>query len=395
VAGVKIQEADAKSLLLAQGLPVPPWEVARTAEEVRAAAQRFLDAGAGRVVVKAQVLVGGRGKAGGVKLASTAQEASEVAGRILGMDIKGITVRKVLVGAAAEIVKEFYLGAIIDRASRRIVLMASAEGGVEIEEVARQNPGAIHRVAADPLLGLLAFQARSLGLAVGLRDPLLNQFVAIAQGLHATMKANDADLVEVNPLAVVAETAEDGAPRERLVCLDAKITLDDSGLSRHRESEALRDLDEEDPTDAQARTLGINFIHLDGSIGCMVNGAGLAMTTMDLVKHFGGEPANFLDVGGGARHETVRGAMELILADPKVKAILVNIFGGITRGDEVAAGLIEARAQQSRAVPMVVRIVGTNAVEAARLLQEARFETATSLDEAAEKAVAMAQGAGR
>jgi succinyl-CoA synthetase beta subunit len=395
VAGVKIQEADAKSLLLAQGLPVPPWEVARTAEEVEAAAQRFLDAGAGRVVVKAQVLVGGRGKAGGVKLASTAQEASEVGGRILGMDIKGITVRKVLVGAAAEIVKEFYLGAIIDRASRRIVLMASAEGGVEIEEVARQNPGAIHRVSADPLLGLLAFQARSLGLAVGLRDPLLNQFVVIAEGLYSTMKANDADLVEVNPLAVVAETAADGAPRERLVCLDAKITLDDSGLSRHRGLEALRDLDEEDPTDAEARKLGINFIHLDGSIGCMVNGAGLAMTTMDLVKHFGGEPANFLDVGGGARHETVRGAMELILADPKVQAILVNIFGGITRGDEVAAGLIEARAQQSRAVPMVVRIVGTNAAQAAQLLQEARFETATSLDEAAEKAVAMAKVAAR
>ena len=208
---MKIQEADAKSLLLAQGLPVPPWEVARTAEEVKAAAQRFLDAGAGRVVIKAQVLVGGRGKAGGVKLASTAQEAFEVGGRILGMDIKGITVRKVLVGPAAEIVKEFYLGAILDRARRRIVLMASAEGGVEIEEVARQNPGAIHRVSADPLLGLLAFQARSLGLAVGLRDPLLNQFVAIAEGLYATMKANDADLVEVNPLAVVAETTADGA----------------------------------------------------------------------------------------------------------------------------------------------------------------------------------------
>jgi succinyl-CoA synthetase beta subunit len=395
VACVKIQEADAKSLLLAQGLPVPPWEVARTADEVRAAARRFLDAGAGRVVIKAQVLVGGRGKAGGVKLASTADEAAEVGGRILGMDIKGITVRKVLIGAAAEIVKEYYLGAIIDRASRRIVLMASAEGGVEIEEVARQNPGAIHRVSADPQLGLLAFQARSLGLAVGLRDALLNEFVVIAQGLYATMKANDADLVEVNPLAVVAETAADGNHRERLVCLDAKITLDDSGLSRHKGLEALRDLDEEDPTDAQARKLGINFIHLDGTIGCMVNGAGLAMTTMDLVKHYGGEPANFLDVGGGARHETVRGAMELILADPKVEAILVNIFGGITRGDEVAEGLIEARAEQARAVPMVVRIVGTNAAEAARLLQEAKFETATSLDQAAEKAVALAKGAAR
>jgi len=392
---VKIQEADAKSLLLAQGLPVPAWEVARNPDEVMAAAQRFFNSGAGRVVIKAQVLVGGRGKAGGVKLASTPDEAREVGSRILGMDIKGITVRKVLVGAAAEIVKEYYLGAIVDRASRRIVLMASAEGGVEIEEVARQNPGAIHRASADPEMGLLAFQARGLGLAIGLRDPLLNEFVAIAQGLFATMKANDADLVEVNPLAVVAETGPDGKPRQRLVCLDAKITLDDSALARHHGLEALRDLDEEDPTDAQARKLGINFIHLDGTIGCMVNGAGLAMTTMDLVKHFGGEPANFLDVGGGARHETVCGAMELILADPKVKAILVNIFGGITRGDEVAAGLIEARAEQSRTVPMVVRIVGTNAAEAARLLEEAKFETAASLDEAAEKAVALAKGAAR
>ena len=392
---MKIQEVDAKSLLLAQGLPVPPWKVARTFAEVEAAARHFLDAGAGRVVIKAQVLVGGRGKAGGVKLAGSAAEATEVGSKILGMDIKGITVRKVLVGAAAEIVKEYYLGAIIDRAGRRITLMASAEGGVEIEEVARKNPDAIHRVSADPLLGLLAFQARALGLAIGLRDPLLNPFVAIAQGLYATMKANDADLVEVNPLAIVAETAPDGSSRQRLVCLDAKITLDDSGLSRHPDLEVLRDLDEEDPTDAEARKLGINFIHLDGTIGCMVNGAGLAMTTMDLVKHYGGEPANFLDVGGGARHETVRGAMELILADPNVNAILVNIFGGITRGDEVASGLIEARAVQTREVPMVVRIVGTNAEEASRLLREARFETATSLDEAAEKAVALSKGAAR
>jgi succinyl-CoA synthetase beta subunit len=392
---VKIQEADAKSLMLAQGLPVPPWKVARTPAEVEAAAQTFFDAGAGKVVIKAQVLVGGRGKAGGVKLASSAADAAEVGSKILGMDIKGITVRKVLVGAAADIVKEYYLGAIIDRASRRITLMASAEGGVEIEEVARQNPGAIHRVSADPLLGLLAFQARTLGLAIGLRDPLLNPFVEIGLGLFATMKANDADLVEVNPLAIVRETAPDGTVGQRLVCLDAKVTIDDSGLARHPALEALRDLDEEDPTDAEARKLGINFIHLEGTIGCMVNGAGLAMTTMDLVKHYGGEPANFLDVGGGARRETVAGAMKLILADTKVKAILVNIFGGITRGDEVAAGLIEARARQTRDVPMVVRIVGTNAAEAARLLTEARFETAASLDEAAEKAVEMSKGAAR
>ena len=392
---MKIQEADAKTLLLAQGLPVPAWTVARTPAEVEAAADSFFRSGADRVVIKAQVLVGGRGKAGGVKLAGSPKEASVVGAAILGMDIKGITVRKVLVGAAADIVKEYYLGAIIDRAGRRITLMASAEGGVEIEEVARVNPSAIHRVSADPLLGLLPFQARALGLAIGLRDPLLNPFVTIAQGLYAAMKANDADLVEVNPLAIVAETGADGKATQRLVCLDAKITLDDSGLSRHPKLEALRDLDEEDPTDAEARRLGINFIHLDGTIGCMVNGAGLAMTTMDLVKHYGGEPANFLDVGGGARHETVCGAMELILADPNVNAILVNIFGGITRGDEVAEGLIEARSEQKRDVPMVVRIVGTNAAEAAEMLRKARFETASSLDEAAEKAVALSKGAAR
>jgi succinyl-CoA synthetase beta subunit len=392
---VKIQEADAKSLLLAQGLPVPPWTVARSPAEVGTAAETYFRAGAAKVVVKAQVLVGGRGKAGGVKLAGSPQEAVEVGSKILGMDIKGITVHKVLVGAAVDIVKEYYLGAIIDRAGRRITLMASAEGGVEIEEVARQNPGAIHRVSADPLLGLLPFQARSLGLAIGLRDPLLNSFVAIAQGLFAAMKANDADLVEVNPLVIAAEVGDDGKTSQRLLCIDAKITLDDSGLSRHPKLEALRDLDEEDPTDAEARRLGINFIHLDGTIGCMVNGAGLAMTTMDLVKHYGGEPANFLDVGGGARHETVCGAIELILADPNVNAILVNIFGGITRGDEVAAGLIEARAEQSREVPMVVRIVGTNAAEAAEMLQKANFVTAASLDEAAEKAVALSKGAAR
>jgi len=392
---VKIQEADAKSLLLAEGLPVPGWELARTPDEVRKAAEKLFAGGADRVVIKAQVLVGGRGKAGGVKLAGSSQEAFEIGGRILGMDIKGITVRKVIVGRAVDIVKEYYLGAIIDRASRRIVLMASAEGGVEIEEVAKTNPGAIHRVAAHAELGLLPFQARSLGLAIGLRDSLLNQFVAIAQGLHRTMKANDADLVEVNPLGIVNEAGPDGTAVPTLLCLDAKITLDDSGLGRHPGLEAMRDLDEEDPVDAKARKLGINFIHLDGTIGCMVNGAGLAMTTMDLVKHYGGEPANFLDVGGGARHEVVCGAMELILADPNVKAILVNIFGGITRGDEVAGGIIEAQRSQSRVVPMVVRIVGTNADEAARLLREAKLETASSLDDAAQKAVAMAKGAAR
>ena len=386
---MKLQEADAKALLVAQGLPVPDWAVAHTADEARMAAARFLEAGpvGGKVVIKAQVLVGGRGKAGGVRLAATPDEAADVAGHILGMDIKGMTVRKVLVGPAADIVKEYYLSAVVDRAARRILLMGSAEGGVEIEQVAAATPEAIVRRHADPLLGLLDYQARDLAFALGL-GAHLREAVAIAKGLVATMQANDADLVEINPLAVVLEGVPGGAPVERLVCLDAKITLDDSALPRHPGLEDLRDPDEEAPEDREAREGGLTFIKLDGTIGCMVNGAGLAMTTMDLVKRAGGEPANFLDIGGGARAEKVAHAMALILSDPAVDAILVNIFGGITRGDEVARGLIEARAQQTRDVPMVVRIVGTNAAEAAALLQEARFETAATLDDAAAKAVA-------
>jgi succinyl-CoA synthetase beta subunit len=389
---VKIQEADAKTLLVAQGLPVPAWETARTVDEARAAAGRILAAGADQVVIKAQVLVGGRGKAGGVKLAGSEAEAAEVAGAILGMDIKGMTVRRVLIGPAATIVKEYYLSAVLDRAERRILLMGSAEGGVEIEQVAADHPEAIVRVHADAELGLLDFQARELAFAIGLGTHL-KEAVAIAKGLVATMRAYDADLVEINPLAIVREAGPDGSPIERLVCLDAKVTLDDSALPRHPGLEDLRDPDEEAPADREAREAGLTFIKLDGTIGCMVNGAGLAMTTMDLVKRAGGEPANFLDIGGGARADKVAAAMRIILDDPKVDAILVNIFGGITRGDEVARGLIEARAQQTREVPMVVRIVGTNAAEAAVLLEEAQFETAASLDEAAAKAVAASRGA--
>ena len=391
---MKIQEADAKSLLLAQGLPVPPFEVARTAPDARTAAERFLAAGVERVVIKAQVLVGGRGKAGGVKLTDSPAAAEQVAGDILALRIKGIPVRKVLVAPAADIVREFYLSAVLDRRSRRILLMGSAEGGVEIEQVAAEKPDAITYLHAHPYLGLLDHQARRFAFAMGLGGHLKTA-VAIIKGVVRTLQVNDADLVEVNPLAVVREAGPDGQIAERLACLDAKVSLDDSALPRHPELEALRDPDEEDPTDREAREAGINFIKLDGTIGCMVNGAGLAMTTIDLVKRAGGEPANFLDIGGGARHERVAAAMRLILADPKVDAILVNIFGGITRGDEVARGLIEARGQQTREVPMVVRIVGTNAAEASRLLHEANFETAASLDEAAAKAVAASAGAGR
>jgi succinyl-CoA synthetase beta subunit len=337
------------------------------------------------VVIKAQVLVGGRGKAGGVKLAGSAEEAEQVASAILGMDIKGITVRRVLVAPAAEIEHEYYLAAVLDRASRKVMVMASAEGGVEIEQVAEENPDAIVRVHAHPHLGLLDHQARLLGFRLGL-GAHLREFGVIARGLYATMVANDADLVEINPLAVVRE----GDARS-LQCLDAKVTIDDSALERHPDLEQMRDLDEEDPVDVAAREQGLSFIRLDGTIGCMVNGAGLAMTTMDLIKRAGGEPANFLDIGGGAKADKVAAAMTLILADESVRAILVNIFGGIARGDEVAHGLVEARAQQERHVPMVVRIVGTNAELAARILADAGdpdVTTAETLDEAVERVVA-------
>jgi succinyl-CoA synthetase beta subunit len=392
---MKLHEAEARELLRRAGLPVPDGEVAATPAAARAVAERLFAkrlfaSGATQVVIKAQVLVGGRGKAGGVKLAATAEEAEKIAAQILALTIKDLPVRRVLVAPAAEILREIYLSALIDRSSRGILLMASAAGGMEIEEVAAKDPTAIIRENAHPHAGLLPFQARRLGLRIGARGDLLKQFVAIATGLVRVARESDADLVEVNPLAVVPAPELPGG--ERLVCLDAKVTIDDSALERHPELEAWRDEDSEDPIDREAREMGIAYIRLDGSIGCMVNGAGLAMTTLDLVTRAGGTPANFLDIGGGARADKVAAAMRIILADKGVKAILVNIFGGITRGDEVARGLIEARGQQERTVPMVVRIVGTNAKEAAELLTAGGFATAASLDEAAEKAVALAAG---
>jgi len=392
---MKLQEYHAKRLLLAQGLPVSDFAVADNLTDARSAAARFLDAGAGKIVIKAQVLVGGRGKAGGVKLAATAEEAAALAAQILGMDIKGTTVRRVLIAPAADITAEYYLACVLDRSSRRVLFMASAEGGVEIEVVAAERPDAIQYMHAHPLLGLLDYQARALAFKVGLGGQL-REFVTIAQGLYATMMANDADLVEINPLGVVRTTAADGSTSAHLECIDAKITIDDSGLPRHPELEQMRDLAEEDPVDIAAREQGLSFIKLEGNIGCMVNGAGLAMTTMDLIKRAGGEPANFLDVGGGAKADKVAAAMRLILADPNVRSILVNIFGGIARGDEVARGLVEARRMQERHVPMVVRIVGTNADIAAQILAQSGdpdLQTASSLDEAVQKAVAVAGAA--
>jgi succinyl-CoA synthetase beta subunit len=378
---MKLQEYRSKEILARHGVPLLAGEVATTPEEARAAAERI----GGAVVVKAQVLVGGRGKAGGVKLAATPDEAEQRAREILGLEIKGLTVRTLLIAPAAEIAKEYYLGLILDRAVKAITIIASAEGGVEIEETASTNPDAILRLPIDALIGLQEHQVRRVAFFMGIPAELRKAFASVLRGLYDAFLASDADLAEINPLVVT----DDG----RLLALDAKIVLDDSALSRHPDLEAMRDLNEEEPAEIAARDAGISFIKLDGTIGCMVNGAGLAMTTMDLVKLAGGEPANFLDIGGGAKADKVTAAFKIILDDPNVEAILVNIFGGITRGDEVARGIVEARANLQREVPMVVRIVGTNAEEAKPILAEARLITADSLDDAAAKAVAAAGGA--
>ena len=375
---MKLQEYRSKEILARHGVPVSDGETATSPDAARAAAERI----GGPVVVKAQVLVGGRGKAGGVKLAATPDEAAARAEEIIGLQIKGVIVRTVLVAPAAQIAKEYYLGLILDRAGRAVTVIASAEGGVEIEETAKTNPDAILRLPLHPLIGLQEHQVRRVGFFLGLPSELRKDFATTLRGLHAAFIESDADLAEINPLVVT----DDG----RLLALDAKIVLDDSALFRHPELEALRDLGEEEPSEIAAREAGINFIKLDGSIGCMVNGAGLAMTTMDLVKLAGGEPANFLDIGGGAKADRVATAFRIILDDPNVRAILINIFGGITRGDEVAHGIVEARASLGRQVPMVVRIVGTNATEAAEILRAANLITAESLDDAARKAVAAA-----
>jgi succinyl-CoA synthetase beta subunit len=379
---VKLQEYRSKEILARHHVPLLPGEVGTTPEQARAAAERI----GGPVVVKAQVLVGGRGKAGGVKLAQTPDEAETRAREIIGLDIKGTTVKTVLVAPAADIAHEYYLGLILDRAARAIAIIASAEGGIEVEETARTKPEAVLRLTIHALIGLQDHQVRRVGFFLGIPAELRRDFATVLRGLYDAFVGSDADLAEINPLVVT----DDG----RLLALDAKIVLDDSALPRHPDLELMRDLNEEEPSEVAAREAGINFIKLDGSIGCMVNGAGLAMTTMDLVKLAGGEPANFLDIGGGAKADRVAAAFRIILDDPNVRAILINIFGGITRGDEVARGIVEARQTLTRDVPMVVRIVGTNAEEARPILAEANLITADSLDDAAAKAVAAAGGGG-
>ncbi len=377
---MKLHEYQSKRLFAKFGIPIPPGEIARTPAEAR---QVAADLGC-RVVVKSQVLVGGRGKAGGIKLADDPAQAQVVAEQILGMEIKGLTVGTVLVDAAADIATEIYLGIVIDRASRRPVLMASAEGGVDIEEVARTKPEAIIKTLIDPFLGLKEYQARDVAIGIGLERQYWRAFHKIAVGLAECFVASDASLAEINPLVITAQG--------ELLAVDGKMLIDDNSLFRHGDLAELRDLSEETPAEAEARENGLSYVDLDGEIGCMVNGAGLAMTTMDIIKLSGGSPANFLDIGGGAKSDKVAVALRLILADPKVKAVLFNIFGGITRCDEVAAGVLDALNQVQTEVPMVARLVGTNAAEGRAMLVDAEMITATTLKEAAEKAVAAARG---
>jgi succinyl-CoA synthetase beta subunit len=379
---MKLQEFQAKDILARYGVPVTRGQVTSSPAEAREIAKSL----GTPVVVKAQVLVGGRGKAGGVKYAATPDEAEERAACILGMSIKGITVRRVLVTEAADIAKEIYLGAILDRADKCVAFMASAEGGVDIEEVARTMPEKIIRSSADPLLGLPDYRARSMAFAVGIPAGLVRDFVKITRGLYDALIASDASLAEINPLVITAQG--------RMLALDAKIVLDDNALFRHKDLEGLRDLVEEDEYERQARESDLSYVKLDGNVGCMVNGAGLAMATMDMIKLYGGNPANFLDIGGGARADKVAAALRIILSDKNVKAVLINIFGGITRCDEVANGVLTALTEVPTAVPMVVRLVGTNEEEGRRLLAEAHLATANSLADAAQKAVAAASNRG-
>jgi len=379
---VKLHEYQAKELLARYGVPVNEGYVASTPDEVEQIATRI-----GKpVMIKAQVMMGGRGKAGGVKyskdVAAARQNAENILGRLLQneQNPKGEVVQRVLVADAADITKEYYLGATVDRGSKSIVVMGSAEGGVEIEQVAKENPDAIIKIFVDPRLGLLYFQARELAFGMGL-GAHIRDFTRIAKGLVQTLIDHDASLTEINPLALTSRG---------LMALDAKMVLDDNSLFRQKWAEELRDPAEEEESERQAREAGISFVKLDGNIGCMVNGAGLAMATMDTIKEYGGTPANFLDIGGGAREDKVEAALRIILSDPNVKSVMFNIFGGITRGDVVATGIINVLNLLKPDVPMVVRLAGTNAEEGRQILEAAHLPAASTLDEAAQKAVELA-----
>jgi succinyl-CoA synthetase beta subunit len=385
---MKIHEFQAKEILKGYNVPVPQGEVAETADAAAEIARRM-----GRpVVVKAQIHAGGRGKAGGVKIAQTPEEARAVAASILGRKLvtiqtgpEGQLVRRVLVEETLPIERELYLGIVVDRATASPVFMASAAGGVEIEKVAEETPELILREAIRPGFGLQPFQARKLAFGLGLPAESVGQATDFMRALYKAFEATDASLVEINPFVLTT----DG----RLLALDAKMNFDDNALFRHEDIRKLRDLDEEDPLEVEASKYSLNYIKLDGTVGCMVNGAGLAMGTMDIIKHAGGSPANFLDVGGGASAEQVRHAFEILLSDPNVRAVLINIFGGIMRCDIVATGVVEAARALGVKVPVVVRLEGTNVEEGHRILRESglNFTVASGMRDAAEKVVALAR----
>jgi len=382
---MKLHEYQSKQIYSRYGIPIPKGRVATTADEARNIAIEL----GGRVVIKSQVLVGGRGKAGGIRLAKDPHDAEEIATQILAMEIKGLPVRKVLVDEAASISKEIYLGITNDRGARKPVMMASSAGGVEIEEVARTTPERIIKSHIDPLLGLKDYQARDIAIGIDLPKQHWKVFNQIANGLWHAYQDCDATLAEINPLVITENN--------QLIALDGKMLIDDNALFRHPDLAELRDLDVEAPAEVEARKYGLTYIKLDGNIGCMVNGAGLAMTTMDIIKLFGGEPANFLDIGGGAGSDKVAAALRIILTDPNIKAVLFNIFGGITRGDQVARGILTALDEVKPHIPMVVRLVGTNAEEGRKLLSDANMITAETLADAAKKSVvaAKSENAGR
>ncbi len=384
---MNIHEYQAKEILRKYGVAVPAGEVAFTADEAQKVAEKM---GGDIFVVKAQIHAGGRGKGGGVKLAKSPQEVRELAEKMLGMTLvthqtgpEGKTVHRVLIAAGVDIERELYLGIVLDRSASKLVVMASTEGGVEIEKVAAETPDLIFKEYIEPQTGMQPFQARRIAFKLGLSGAQVKNATKFILGLYKAFVDSDASLAEINPL-VVTKSGE-------VQALDAKIGFDDNALYRHPDIAAMRDTDEEDPLEVKASEHHLNYIKLDGNVGCMVNGAGLAMATMDIIKLAGGQPANFLDVGGGANVETVRNGFEIILSDPNVKAVLVNIFGGIVRCDRVARGIIEAAKSINLNAPLVVRLEGTNAVEARKLLAESdmNFEVAGSLAEAAEKVVAL------
>ncbi len=374
---MKIHEYQAKEIFKSQGIPVPREMVTETPLAAKSAAAEI----GLPVVLKAQVLVGGRGKAGGVKKVEKLTDVESIAGQILAMKIKGLAVTKILVSEFLDIKAEYYLGITIDRSARTPVLIAATAGGVEIETVARTEPAKILKANIDPLLGLLPFQARNFGIKLFNNPNLIQQFTTIAQKLYRLFVERDCSLVEINPLALTSNNT--------LLALDAKINFDDNALFRHPENEALRDLASEEPTEVSAKAAGLAYIKLNGNVGCVVNGAGLAMATMDLIKRFGGEPANFLDVGGSSSPEKMVTAMRIILSDPNVKAILVNIFGGITRCDDIAQGLIQATKVTEINVPIVVRLVGTNAEKAKAILADSPILWAETMSKAVKLAVAI------